>query len=84
MFCGFFWALININSYPFVVQMADKSTIGAYTGFYYTASSIAAILSPVLLGAIINIFSYRYMFFYAVVFMILSLMLLLKVNNSGN
>lgn len=84
IFCGFFWSLININSYPFVVQMADKSTIGAYTGFYYTASSIAAILSPVLLGEIINLVSYRYMFFYAVIFMILSLILLLKVNDSGN
>lgn len=84
IFCGFFWALININSYPFVVQMADKSTIGAYTGFYYTASSIAAILSPVLLGAIINAVSYRYMFFYAVIFMIVSLILLLNVKDSGN
>ena len=40
---GIFWALININSYPMIVEMAPKGMTGAYTGYYYFFSSTAAI-----------------------------------------
>lgn len=77
--CGLFWALININSYPFVVEMAPKSKTGTYTGYYYTASSIAAIVSPLFLGFIIHSVGYYIMFFYGAVFFTLSLLFMLKV-----
>lgn len=77
--CGVFWALININSYPFVVEMAPKSKTGTYTGYYYTASSIAAIISPLLLGFIIHSVGYYVMFYYGAVFFTLSFIFILKV-----
>lgn len=52
---GLFWALININSYPMVVEMADPSHVGTYTGLYYFASSLAAILGPLVVGAVVDI-----------------------------
>lgn len=52
---GFFWALININSYPMVVEMADPSHVGTYTGLYYFASSLAAITGPLLVGAVVDV-----------------------------
>ena len=79
--CGMFWAFININSYPFVVEMAPKSKTGTFTGYYYTASSIASIVSPLLLGLIIHSTGYYIMFYYGAAFFILSLMFIVKVKN---
>lgn len=77
--CGFMWALININAYPFVVQMASGSKTGAYTGYYYLVSSIAAIVSPPLLGELINVFTYRCMFIYSFIFFLISYLLIRMV-----
>jgi MFS family permease len=77
--CGFFWAMININSYPFVIDMAPKGQVGKYTGLYYIASSVAAIVSPPLLGFVIDIIGYKYMFVYGTIFFILSLIFISKV-----
>lgn len=71
LICGFFWALININSYPFVTDMAPKGKIGTFTGLYYLTASVAAIVSPPLLGFIIDLLGYRYMFFYGAIFFIM-------------
>jgi maltose/moltooligosaccharide transporter len=49
-FMGVGWAFININSIPIVWQLAPKDKIGSYTGLYYLASQLAAILSPTLIG----------------------------------
>ena len=51
---GIGWATINVNSYPMVVEMAKGSDIGKYTGFYYTASMSAQILTPVLSGILMD------------------------------
>ena len=40
---GFFWAMININSYPMVVERTTEEKIGTFTGLYYFSSSLAAI-----------------------------------------
>ncbi|MBF4695977.1 MFS transporter [Fusibacter sp. Q10-2] len=59
---GFFWALININSYPLVVEQTSEDKIGTYTGLYYFASSLAAITGPLLLGAVVDLISFKVMF----------------------
>lgn len=83
IFCGFCWALININSYPFVVQLAPASKTGKLTGYYYFASSVAAIISPPLLGTLINSLSYRIVFFYGTAFFIASFFMMLNVKMEG-
>lgn len=55
---GFFWALININSYPLVVEKTSEEKIGTFTGLYYFSSSLAAISGPLLLGGIIDLTSF--------------------------
>lgn len=50
---GIGWALINVNSYPMMVEMSSSKEIGKYTGYYYTASMLAQSLTPILMGAII-------------------------------
>ena len=47
---GVGWATINVNSFPMVVEMCSGGDIGKYTGFYYTASMTAQIITPMLSG----------------------------------
>ncbi len=47
---GLFWACININSLPMVVELASDTLVGTFTGYYYFASFSAAILSPIAFG----------------------------------
>ena len=52
---GIGWATINVNSFPMVVELAKGGNIGKYTGWYYTASMAAQVLTPVLSGAIMDL-----------------------------
>ena len=57
LFClaGIGWATINVNSFPMVVEMCSGSDVGKYTGYYYTASMAAQIVTPVLSGALMDL-----------------------------
>ena len=65
---GAFWACVNINSLPMVVEMASWKDIGKYTGYYYFFSFSAAIISPILFGWIRDfVKQYNSLFIYAAV-----------------
>ena len=51
---GIGWATINVNSFPMVVEMCSGGDIGKYTGFYYTASMSAQIITPMLSGFLMD------------------------------
>ena len=53
---GIAWATINVNSFPMVVELAQGSTIGKYTGYYYTASMAAQVITPILSGFLMDTF----------------------------
>lgn len=80
---GIFWAMININSYPFVVALGKEQSIGTRTGIYYIASSLAAITSPPLMGVLIDLFDYSALFYIASAGMVIALILLLGVKDKG-
>ncbi|MCJ8014325.1 SLC45 family MFS transporter [Paenibacillus sp. KQZ6P-2] len=80
---GMCWALININSYPFVVSIGSETSIGTRTGLYYLVSSLAAIASPPLLGLIIDNFGYGSLFVYASAGMLLALLFITMVKHDG-
>jgi len=80
---GVFWACININSYPFVVSTGREASIGTRTGLYYLVSALAAIISPPLLGRLIDLFGYTVMFIYTTFGMILALISILLVKDKG-
>jgi MFS family permease len=65
---GIGWATINVNSYPMVVELARGSNVGKYTGFYYTASMSAQIVTPVLSGAFLTGIGMTTLFPYATIF----------------
>ena len=76
---GIFWALININSYPMVVEMTTENKIGAYTGLYYLFSALAAITGPPLLGFIIDFVGYGSLFIISVSFLLLAFITMIFV-----
>ncbi len=61
---GFFWALININSYPMIVERTSEDRIGTYTGLYYFSSSLAAIFGPLFLGAFVDLIGFSISFWF--------------------
>ena len=69
---GLAWAAINVNSLPMVVEMCKGSDIGKFTGYYYTASMAAQVVTPVLAGTLMRHVSYRILFPYAALFVALS------------
>ena len=60
---GIAWATINVNSFPMVVELAKGGDVGKYTGFYYTASMAAQIVTPVLSGFLMDQFGMRNVLF---------------------
>ncbi len=65
---GIGWATINVNSFPMVVEMCSGGDIGKYTGFYYTASMSAQIVTPMLSGYLMDQMGMTILFPYAAVF----------------
>ncbi len=78
------WAAINVNSYPMVVEMAKGSDVGKYTGYYYTFSMAAQILTPILSGALLEFVGYRTLFPYAAFFMVLAFCTMLMVKHGDS
>ncbi len=62
---GFAWAAINVNSLPMVLEMCEESDIGKYTGYYYTFSMAAQIITPITAGFLMNRIGYMSLFVYA-------------------
>lgn len=65
---GVGWAAIVVNSFPMIWEMSRGTNIGKYTGYYYTVSMAAQIVTPILSGAVLEFLGYKYLFPYAVVF----------------
>ena len=78
---GFAWAAINVNSLPMVVEMCKGSDIDKFTGYYYTASMAAQVVTPVLAGTLMRQIDYRVLFPYAALFVALSFVTMLFVRH---
>jgi len=78
---GMFWVSIVTNSFPMLWQMASWGTMGVYTGLYYTASQAAAILAPLLTGAIIDLAGYRGIFLFCSACMVAAFFVMRKVSS---
>ena len=69
---GLAWAAINVNSLPMVVEMCRGSDIGKFTGYYYTFSMAAQVVTPIVAGSLMRAIDYRVLFPYAAAFVALS------------
>ncbi len=79
---GLFWACININSLPMVVELASEEKIGSFTGYYYFFSFSAAIVSPILFGWIRDLTDdYTTLFPYSIIAFALALVCMILVRH---
>lgn len=81
---GFGWASINVNSYPMVVEMSKGSDVGKYTGYYYSFSMAAQIVTPILSGFLMTYMSYSILFPYAFIFSIASFVMMWNVKHGDS
>ena len=65
---GIGWATINVNSFPMVVEMCSGADIGKFTGYYYTASMAAQVVTPIFSGFLMDQMGMVVLFPYAAVF----------------
>ena len=79
---GIAWSLVNINSLPMVVDISPSETVlGTYTGIYYVAGTLAAVVGPILNGWIVEAAGNNYNLIFAVTpaFFLLAIVLMLMV-----
>jgi MFS family permease len=69
---GIGWATINVNSFPMAVELAKAGDVGKYTGYYYTASMAAQIVTPIISGALVDKLGWWIFFPYAAAFVALA------------
>lgn len=82
---GIAWATINVNSFPMVVELAQGNDIGKFTGYYYTASMAAQVVTPILSGALMDAFgSMRILFPYATIFVALAFVTMIFVKHGDS
>ncbi len=81
---GLAWAAINVNSLPMVVEMCRGSDVGKFTGYYYTASMTAQVITPVLAGTLMKEISYQILFPYAAFFVAMSFVTMLFVRHGDS
>ena len=81
---GFAWAAINVNSYPMVVEISRSGDVGKYTGYYYTFSMAAQILTPILSGWLLEHVGYHTLFPYAATMVALAFLTMLFVRHGDN
>lgn len=81
---GVAWAMINVNSYPMVVEMSQGGDVGKYTGTYYTFSMAAQVMTPILSGFLLEHVGYWTLFPYATGCVLVALLLFIKVKHGDN
>lgn len=81
---GVGWATINVNSYPMIVEMSKGSNIGKYTGYYYTASMAAQVLTPTISGFLMDKWGLRILFPYSTIFIALAFVTMLFVRHGDS
>ena len=62
---GAAWSMINVNSYPMVVEISSSSEVGKFTGYYYTFSMAAQIATPIISGWLLEHVGYQTLMPYA-------------------
>ena len=81
---GIGWATINVNSFPMAVEMCSGADIGKYTGYYYTASMAAQVITPIFSGFLMDQMGMVVLFPYAAIFAGLAFVTMFFVKHGDN
>lgn len=81
---GIAWAAINVNSLPMVLEMSKGANVGRYTGYYYTASMAAQVITPIISGALLEHLGYYTLMPYGAMFVGLAFLTMLMVKHGDS
>ena len=81
---GIGWATINVNSFPMAVEMCSGADVGKYTGYYYTASMAAQVITPIFSGFLMDQMGMVVLFPYAAIFAGLAFVTMFFVKHGDN
>lgn len=70
---GFAQAAVTVNTFPMVWEISRFGNVGKYTGFYYTCSMAAQVVTPILSGYLLQYVGYNTLFPYAAAFIALAI-----------
>jgi maltose/moltooligosaccharide transporter len=79
---GLAWSLVNVNSLPMVIDISpSEAALGTYTGLYYVAGTLAAVVGPILNGWVIDLTGRNYNMIFVVTpaFFVLAILCMLGV-----
>ena len=71
---GFAQAAVTVNTFPMVWEISRFGNVGKYTGFYYTCSMAAQVVTPIVSGYLLQYVGYDTLFPYAAVFILLAIL----------
>lgn len=81
---GVAWAAINVNSLPMVLEMSKGANVGRYTGYYYTASMAAQVITPIVSGALLEQLGYYTLMPYGALFTGLAFLTMMMVQHGDS
>jgi MFS family permease len=81
---GVAWASINVNSLPMVLEMSKGASVGQYTGYYYTFSMAAQVVTPVLSGVLLDNIGFSTLLPYGAIFVGLAFFTMLFVRHGDS
>ena len=70
---GFAQAAVTVNTFPMVWEISRFGNVGKYTGFYYTCSMAAQVVTPIVSGYLLQYVGYNTLFPYAAIFVALAI-----------
>jgi len=70
---GFAQAAVTVNTFPMVWEISRAGNVGKYTGFYYTCSMAAQVVTPIVSGYLLQYVGYDTLFPYAAFFIALAI-----------
>lgn len=70
---AFGFALVSVNIGPMLLELCKDGDNGKYAGYYYVGTAVAQTITPAFAGLFADVFSYRVLPVYGMVFMFLGL-----------
>ncbi len=81
---GFGLIVVNVNTFPMVVELSAAKDVGKYTGYYYMATMSAQAITPYIGGLFMDHLSNRSLFAYSAVCVIISIVLMALVKHGDS
>ena len=81
---GFGLIVVNVNTFPMVVELSSAKDVGKYTGYYYMATMSAQAITPYIGGLFMDHLSNRSLFAYSAGCVIISIVLMALVKHGDS